>query len=87
MGKKTPSPGPLPAAAASHKGKASPVPSSPSSALVICRNKHWRFISSFHGPWLQLPVEVLEIIANANYHMPTPRPVDPAVFYDLLKIR
>ncbi|KAI0861860.1 hypothetical protein F4860DRAFT_160583 [Xylaria cubensis] len=59
----------------------------PSSALVICRNKHWRYISSFHGPWLQLPVEVLETLANANYYMPLPRPVDPSVFYDLVKIR
>ncbi|KAI0202370.1 hypothetical protein F4808DRAFT_421327 [Astrocystis sublimbata] len=57
------------------------------SALVICRNKHWRYISSFHGPWLQLPIEVLETLANANYYMPLPRPVDPAVFYDLVKIR
>ncbi|KAI1275636.1 hypothetical protein F5Y07DRAFT_167997 [Xylaria sp. FL0933] len=62
-------------------------PSLSSSALVICRNKHWRYISSFHGPWLQLPVEVLETLANANYYMPLPRPVDPAVFYDLVKIR
>ncbi|KAJ1333769.1 hypothetical protein MN608_03765 [Microdochium nivale] len=100
MGKKStragspaPSPALSPAVSASHKGKASPVPSDPppssssSSALVICRNKHWRFISSFHGPWLQLPVEVLETLANANYYMPLPRPVDPAVFYDLVKIR
>ncbi|KAI5868266.1 hypothetical protein GGS23DRAFT_19978 [Durotheca rogersii] len=57
------------------------------AALVICRNKHWRYISSFHGPWLQLPLEVLETLANANYYMPLPRPVDPAVFYDLVKIR
>ncbi|KAI0126068.1 hypothetical protein BJ170DRAFT_633715 [Xylariales sp. AK1849] len=57
------------------------------SALVICRNKHWRYISSFHGPWLQLPLEVLEAVANNNYYMPLPRPVDPAVFYDLVKIR
>ncbi|KAI0427740.1 hypothetical protein F5Y09DRAFT_315339 [Xylaria sp. FL1042] len=62
-------------------------PSLSPSALVICRNKHWRYISSFHGPWLQLPVEVLETLANANYYMPLPRPVDPAVFYDLVKIR
>ncbi|XXG98393.1 hypothetical protein Hte_004716 [Hypoxylon texense] len=64
-----------------------PQSSSSSSALVICRNKHWRYISSFHGPWLQLPFEVLETLANANYYMPLPRPVDPAVFYDLVKIR
>ncbi|KAI2472981.1 hypothetical protein F4781DRAFT_381434 [Annulohypoxylon bovei var. microspora] len=65
----------------------SPAPQPSSSALVICRNKHWRYISSFHGPWLQLPLEVLVTLANANYYMPLPRPVDPAVFYDLVKIR
>ncbi|KXH64106.1 hypothetical protein CSAL01_09429 [Colletotrichum salicis] len=56
-------------------------------ALIICRNKHWRFISSFHGPWLQMPIEILETIANINYNTPAPRPIDPAVFFDLLKIR
>ncbi|KAK6227534.1 hypothetical protein QIS74_01089 [Colletotrichum tabaci] len=56
-------------------------------ALIICRNKHWRFISSFHGPWLQMPIEILETIANINYNAPRPRPIDPAVFFDLLKIR
>ncbi|KAI1363967.1 hypothetical protein F5Y08DRAFT_224843 [Xylaria arbuscula] len=83
-----------PSSSASNSSKGSnkapataPAPSVSSSALVICRNKHWRYISSFHGPWLQLPVEVLETLANANYYMPLPRPVDPAVFYDLLKIR
>ncbi|KAI0852936.1 hypothetical protein F5Y00DRAFT_226395 [Daldinia vernicosa] len=76
---------------ANKKKPTSPAPqsssSSSSSSLVICRNKHWRYISSFHGPWLQLPLEVLETLANANYYMPLPRPVDPAVFYDLVKIR
>ncbi|KAJ4982811.1 histidine kinase group protein, partial [Stagonosporopsis vannaccii] len=57
------------------------------SALIICRNKHWRYISSFHGPWLQLPPEVLESLAHANYLAPRPRPIDAAVFFDLLKIR
>ncbi|KAJ4379592.1 hypothetical protein N0V86_004773 [Didymella sp. IMI 355093] len=57
------------------------------SALIICRNKHWRYISSFHGPWLQLPPEVLESLAHSNYLSPRPHPIDPAVFYDLLKIR
>lgn len=64
----------------------------PLYVLILCTNtaslcRHWRYISSFHGPWLQLPVEVLETLANANYYMPLPRPVDPAVFYDLVKIR
>jgi hypothetical protein len=51
------------------------------------RPRHWRYISSFHGPWLQLPPEVLESLANNNYNLPRPRPIDPAVFFDLLKIR
>lgn len=51
------------------------------------RYRHWRYISSFHGPWLQLPPEVLESLANNNYNLPRPRPIDPAVFFDLLKIR
>lgn len=49
--------------------------------------RHWRYISSFHGPWLQLPPEILETLANINYRNPLPRPIDPAVFFDLLKIR
>ncbi|KAF2233435.1 hypothetical protein EV356DRAFT_486724 [Viridothelium virens] len=57
------------------------------SALIICRNKHWRYISSFHGPWLQLPPEVLETLAHSNYFAPRPCPIDPAVFYDIVKIR
>ncbi|KAF2459010.1 hypothetical protein BDY21DRAFT_409936 [Lineolata rhizophorae] len=58
-----------------------------STQLIIARNKHWRYISAFHGPWLQLPLEILESLANANYYSPRPRPIDPAVFYDLVKIR
>lgn len=50
-------------------------------------NRHWRYISSYHGPWLQMPIEILETIANINYNAPRPRPIDPAVFFDLLKIR
>jgi hypothetical protein len=30
---------------------------------------------------------VLESLANSNYNLPRPRPIDPAVFFDLLKIR
>ncbi|PNY26345.1 Uncharacterized protein TCAP_03726 [Tolypocladium capitatum] len=65
--------------------EASPAPSS--SSLIICRNKHWRYISSFHGAWLQMPIEILETIANINYNTPRPRPVDPAVLFDIIKIR
>lgn len=57
------------------------------SALIICRNKHWRYISSFHGPWLQLPPEMLETMAHSNYLNPRPHLVDAAVFYEVLKIR
>ncbi|KAL2015314.1 hypothetical protein VTK56DRAFT_5807 [Thermocarpiscus australiensis] len=69
------------------KTKAAPPPPPSHQVLVICRNKHWRYISSFHGPWLQLPAEILETIANANYNTPRPRPIDPSVFFDLVKIR
>ncbi|KAF5241240.1 hypothetical protein FAUST_3922 [Fusarium austroamericanum] len=58
-----------------------------SQTLNICRNKHWRYISSYHGPWLQMPIEILETIASINYNTPRPRPIDPAVLFDLLKIR
>lgn len=34
-----------------------------------------------------MPPEVLESLANNNYNLPRPRPIDPAVFFDLLKIR
>ncbi|KAL9108791.1 MAG: hypothetical protein Q9227_006448 [Pyrenula ochraceoflavens] len=48
---------------------------------------HWRYISSYHGPWLQLPPEILQSLAQNNYQSPRPRPIDPAVFFDLVKIR
>ncbi|CDO74838.1 hypothetical protein BN946_scf185022.g8 [Trametes cinnabarina] len=35
-------------------------------ALCISRNKHWRYISSYHGPWLQLPLELLESLLLVN---------------------
>ncbi|PHH71442.1 hypothetical protein CDD80_5284 [Ophiocordyceps camponoti-rufipedis] len=60
---------------------------SASSSLIICRNKHWRHISSFHGAWLQIPTEILETIANINYNTLRPRPIDPAILFDLIKIR
>ncbi|PGH17172.1 hypothetical protein AJ79_01310 [Helicocarpus griseus UAMH5409] len=71
----------------SSKSSKTKPPEPPTSALIICRNKHWRYISSFHGPWLQLPPEVLESLAYSNYASPRPQPIDPAVFFDLVKIR
>ncbi|KAK1244856.1 hypothetical protein MKX08_004485 [Trichoderma sp. CBMAI-0020] len=89
---------PVPAA---HQAQSSPSPNSrhksrtPDAAhstaaptgLAICRNKHWRYISSYHGPWLQMPYEILETIANINYNTPLPRPLDAASFFDLVKAR
>ncbi|KAK0222588.1 hypothetical protein EDD85DRAFT_983231 [Armillaria nabsnona] len=36
--------------------------------LCISRNKHWRYISSYHGPWLQLLIKLLEslLVLNLN---------------------
>ncbi|KAF9225259.1 hypothetical protein BS17DRAFT_778366 [Gyrodon lividus] len=34
--------------------------------LCISRNKHWKYISSYHGPWLQLPLELLESLLVLN---------------------
>lgn len=34
-----------------------------------------------------MPTEILETIANINYNMPRPCPIDPAVLFDLIKIR
>ena len=52
---------------------------------VLCR--HWRYISAFHGPWLQLPHEILETLAHSNFISPRPRQTDPSVLFDLLKVR
>ncbi|KAI9510763.1 hypothetical protein F5148DRAFT_976267 [Russula earlei] len=47
--------------------------------LRISRNKHWRYISSYHGPWLQLPIELLESLLVLNLDpatfQPEPRPI------------
>ncbi|KKY37680.1 putative histidine kinase group protein [Diaporthe ampelina] len=84
----SPSPNVAPASGSKSRAVAHALPQPPASpALIICRNKHWRYISSFHGPWLQLPHEILETLVNINYNTPRPRPIDPAVFYDLVKIR
>ncbi|KAM3071402.1 hypothetical protein ACMFMG_008997 [Clarireedia jacksonii] len=82
-----PSPQPSSTLSTTSATKSKETKSTQLTALIICRNKHWRYISSFHGPWLQLPPEVLESLANNNYILPRPRPIDPAVFFDILKIR
>ncbi|EXJ77623.1 hypothetical protein A1O3_09851 [Capronia epimyces CBS 606.96] len=82
----TPTPTPPPPGQLSSKGKPAQASTAP-SPLVICRNKHWRHISSYHGQWLTLPPEVLESLAFNNFYSPRPKPIDPAVFFDLVKIR
>ncbi|RDB19206.1 hypothetical protein Hypma_013430 [Hypsizygus marmoreus] len=37
--------------------------------LCISRNKHWRYISSYHGPWLQTPYRAARVVTGAE-----PRP-------------
>lgn len=34
-----------------------------------------------------MPIEILETMASINYNTPRPHPIDPAVFYDVIKIR
>lgn len=34
-----------------------------------------------------MPIEILETMANVNYNTPRPHPIDPAVFFDVIKIR
>jgi len=58
-----------------------------SLTLLLTTARHWRYISNYHGPWLQLPPEVLESIANTNYYTLRPHTIDPAVLFDMLKIR
>ncbi|PVG00907.1 hypothetical protein CPB86DRAFT_773518 [Serendipita vermifera] len=43
-----------------------PTPDIKQPILCISRNKHWRYISSYHGPWLQLPLELLESLLMLN---------------------
>ncbi|KAG6014743.1 hypothetical protein E4U43_006203 [Claviceps pusilla] len=82
-----PSTSSTPSASKSTKSDGSHSSTSLGGTLTISRNKHWRFISSFHGAWINLPVEILEIVANLNYSTPRPRPMDPAVVFDILKVR
>lgn len=64
-----------------------PPPELSTSTPFVCRNKHWRYISSFLGPWLHQTPESLETIATGNFYLPRPQLVDPAILFDLVKIR
>ncbi|BFZ65493.1 hypothetical protein YB2330_006666 [Saitoella coloradoensis] len=55
--------------------------------LSISRNKHWKYISSYHGPWLQLPGELLQSLYTINVTTLPPAVLDPAIFADLALVR
>ncbi|ESK85456.1 hypothetical protein Moror_11008 [Moniliophthora roreri MCA 2997] len=46
------------------------------AVLCISRNKHWKYISSYHGPWLQLPLELLESLLLLNLDPATLSPTE-----------
>ncbi|KAF9469558.1 hypothetical protein BDZ94DRAFT_1242700 [Collybia nuda] len=54
------------AATAASKAKTQDPEGGRPPVLRISRNKHWRYISSYHGPWLQLPIELLESLLVLN---------------------
>ncbi|KAI8905302.1 hypothetical protein DFJ77DRAFT_215429 [Powellomyces hirtus] len=71
--------------AGSNSGQTAPNPS-----IMICRNKHYPYIASYHGPWLSLPVELLQslfALNNDTTTAPPPSPIDPTIFRNLITIR
>ncbi|KAM3523277.1 hypothetical protein NHJ13051_005189 [Beauveria bassiana] len=67
-------------------------PSNPPEAQRISepklsRQKHWPFMACFIGGWVQTKQEQLEAICEATYNMPPPCPIDPAILFDMLRIR
>ncbi|KAF8346816.1 hypothetical protein F5887DRAFT_1177019 [Amanita rubescens] len=54
------------AAAAAASAKETPDVDGRPPVLCISRNKHWKYISSYHGPWLQLPLELLDSLLRLN---------------------
>ncbi|KAK0392677.1 hypothetical protein NLU13_2172 [Sarocladium strictum] len=54
---------------------------------LVQRNVDWRFSCCYHGDWLIMPLNFLEVVANVCYQFPKPRFIDPAVVYDAVKIR
>ena len=80
-------PGPAESKAVSNRTKQVSPPILPSRPLTRCPNRHWRYISMFHGPWLQVPVEQLAHVVRANLQHPRPHPYDPAVLQDALRVR
>jgi hypothetical protein len=62
-----------------------PVLMSDANFSRLCR--HWRHISMYHGPWLQMNRAQLEHLVQSNNRRSRPRPYDPAVLNDILRIR
>ncbi|KAJ3093954.1 hypothetical protein HDU97_008784, partial [Phlyctochytrium planicorne] len=54
--------------------------------ILICRNKHFPYIASYHGPWLSLPHELFQSLIDIN-NSTKPHPIDVTVFRNLLYIR
>ncbi|KAJ1536351.1 hypothetical protein HK096_011142 [Nowakowskiella sp. JEL0078] len=60
------------------------------TTIMICRNKHYPYIASYHGPWLTLPPELLQSLSILNTDTkagPPPPPIDPVLFSKLITIR
>ncbi|KAK8148259.1 hypothetical protein G3M48_010544 [Beauveria asiatica] len=58
-----------------------------SSDPKLSRQKHWPFVASFVGGWVQMGQDELKAMCEATYNMPPPCPIDPAILFDLLRIR
>ena len=50
-------------------------------------SRHWRFISCYHGYWLQMTIESMQTMAHINFNASRPAPIHPGSFFDLVKIR
>ncbi|CEJ90452.1 hypothetical protein VHEMI06240 [[Torrubiella] hemipterigena] len=57
------------------------------STLLICRNKHWKYISAYNGAWLSITTRQLDLLGSLNFNSPLPRHVEPALLFDVIKIR
>ncbi|TPX66816.1 hypothetical protein SpCBS45565_g04238 [Spizellomyces sp. 'palustris'] len=56
-------------------------------SIMICRNKHYPYIASYHGPWLSLPLELLQSLFALNSDTAAEHPIDPVIFRHLITIR
>ncbi|KAL3894102.1 MAG: hypothetical protein SGCHY_005469 [Lobulomycetales sp.] len=54
--------------------------------MKLSRNKHLPYIASYHGPWLELPHEILDSLFSLNLRE-KPYPISPEIFQNLTVIR